>query len=453
MKVLLVDDENYMLEAMKAVVERMGINADTAENVKNARELLKKENYALVISDIKMPDEDGIALLEHVRSTALNVPFILITAYGKVGDAVHAMKLGAYDYILKPFSADELQLLIKKTGILDNMHKKYYKVSSDDITIVSVHKEIKDTLNLLKRVAKSNATILIEAESGTGKELFARFVHYNSPRAKNNFIAVNCASVPDNLLESELFGYKKGSFTGAVNDNEGKFLLADRGTLLLDEIGEMSEHLQAKLLRVLQEKEVDMIGSKAPLKVDVRIIATTNRDLKTMVKEGKFREDLFFRLNVIKTGIPPLRSRKEDIPYLVDYFMEKYSKSDHLEKKTLLDNAMKHLCNYCFPGNVRELENIIRRGLIVSQGKYITMQDLNIQHADNMNTSALNRVEEEDLNLKEVERKLIITALKKYTGNRTKAANVLGITVRTLRNKLNEYKEMDQISKEMEVVL
>lgn len=444
MKVLLVDDEKYMLLAMREVVKRLGLDSDSAENVKEAKQLIKENNYNLIISDIKMPGEDGIALLEHIRQISLNIPVILITAYGKVGDAVNAMKLGAYDYIQKPFSAVELEMIIKRTGITHNMEKKFYKVSSDDIIIVSRNQKIRDILNILDRAAKSDATILIEAESGTGKELFARYIHYNSPRAKNNFVAVNCASVPDNLLESELFGYKKGSFTGAANDSEGKFKLADKGTLLLDEIGEMSSHLQSKLLRVLQEKEIDVIGGKIPLKVDVRVIATTNRDLQKMVKEGKFREDLYFRLNVIKTAIPPLRERKDDIPCLIDHFLDKYSKADNTDKKPLMENAMQYLCNYSFPGNVRELENTIRRGLIISQGKNITLRDLNIQ-GPIMDLEAHENLEESDLNLKEVEKKLIFAALNKYTGNRTKAANVLGITVRTLRNKLNEYKEMEAV--------
>ena len=415
--VLVVDDDDHMRIALKESLTKAGYAVSMADNGLKAVEEIDRSIFDLVITDVKMPRLNGIDLLQHVKDKTPFLPVILITAYGTVQDAVKVIKEGAFDYIQKPFNTDTLYGVVKRAlGVHGGK-------------IIYASREMKNVLLSTERVAKTDATVLILGESGVGKELVARYIHENSERIDKPFIAVNCAALPENLLESELFGYEKGAFTGASSRKLGKFELADRGTILLDEVTEMDFRLQAKLLRVLQEKEVEVVGAKFPKKVDVRVIATTNRQISKYVDEGKFREDLFYRLNVFPIQVPPLRERREDIPPLVAYFLKKHTKGMDVR---IDGDAMEYLKQKNWKGNVRELENTITRACILSNYSVIKMTHL--QDMDSVKDVSLGSV-------KEMETKLIIDALKSVRGNRTKAAAMLGITVRTLRNKLREYRD------------
>jgi len=456
-RVLIVDDDENMRMGMTETVKRMGISVDEAENGKIGFDMAMKKEYDLIISDMRMPEVDGLGMFKMLKTAGINTPVCFVTAYGTVNSAVEALKMGAYDYILKPFSLDVIEELVKRTfhlkrsGFTSRVEHKGAIFRSSYMTKVFA---------VAADIANSEATVLITGESGTGKEVLARYIHENSNRENNPFITVNCASIPENLIESELFGYEKGAFTGAVNKKPGKFELADGGTLLLDEIGEIPINLQAKLLRVLQEKEIDRLGGTKKQKVNVRIIATTNKNLKEEVESGNFREDLFYRLNVISIELPPLRKRKEDIEMLADFFIKKYSDINNKPVKNLSKEASDVLKNYEWPGNVRELEHTIERAVILSKTHEITSRDLFIHGITFRDTeerflsstgeNIQDSYKEESLTdsdllkgrtIAEVEKELILNTLKQTNGNRTKAAEILGITSRTLRNKLNEYKE------------
>ncbi|HOP85376.1 MAG TPA: sigma-54 dependent transcriptional regulator [Syntrophorhabdaceae bacterium] len=419
--VLVIDDDYHMRLALKETLSKAGYAVSIAENGIKAIDEIGKKVFDLIITDVKMPHLNGIDLLKHIRKEHPLLPVILITAYGTIQDAVTVIKEGAFDYIQKPFTAESLFNTIKRAlGVTNG--KIIYKSTA-----------MRDVLIRAERVAKSDVTVLIQGESGVGKELVSRFIHETSDRAKNPFVPVNCAALPENLLESELFGYEKGAFTGANGRKMGKFELADKGTILLDEITEMDIRLQAKLLRVLQEKEIEVIGSRFPKKVDVRVIATTNRNILKMVKEGKFREDLYYRLNVFPIYIPPLRERKEDIPELVAHFLRKHSKGMDV---SISDDAMEFLKGRDWRGNARELENVIARACILSN--YSVIKLTHLKEMDVGGTNEINGMG----SIKEMEMKLIIDALKTCGGNKTRAASLLGITARTLRNKIKEYKEM-----------
>ncbi len=485
--VLIVDDDDNMRSAMYETVKRMGVNVEVAENGRIGYEKAASKQYDLIISDMRMPEIDGLSMFEMLKATGIKTPVCFVTAYGSVNGAVEALKIGAYDYILKPFSPEVIEELIRRTFELSAIATSK-PLEMDHSKKPSVYKSayMEHVFTLAKEVAKSEATVLITGESGTGKEVLARFVHENSNHAKGAFVAVNCAAIPENLIESELFGYEKGAFTGAVARKIGKFEAADNGTILLDEVGEIPIHLQAKLLRVLQEKEVERVGSVKPVKINTRILAATNKDLKQLSLEGSFREDLYYRLNVISMELPPLRDRKEDIADLSSFFIKKYSDINKRAIKNLSASAMQTLLSYDWPGNVRELEHTIERAVVLSKSAEIEANDLFLhgitiagfkaspkppivttpvvtpvvtevaeeativeettetinQHVeditpvdDNINISAVGRT------LADVEQELILKTLKDMGGNRTKAAEVLGITVRTLRNKLNEYRE------------
>jgi two-component system response regulator FlrC len=416
--VLVVDDDDCMRIALKESLSKAGYGVCLAGNGLEAVEEINRRTFDLLITDVKMPRLNGIDLLEHVKEKTPLLPVILITAYGTVQDAVRVIKEGAFDYIQKPFDADTLYGVVKRAlGV--NAGK-----------IVYASREMKSLLSSAQKVSATDATVLVLGESGVGKEVIARYIHENSCRKDMPFVAVNCAALPENLLESELFGYEKGAFTGASARKPGKFELADKGTILLDEVTEMELRLQAKLLRVLQEKEVEVVGARYPKKVDVRVIATTNRELSKFVEEGKFREDLFYRLNVFPILVPPLRERRDDIPPLVAYFLRKHAKGMDVRVE---EDAMEYLKQRYWKGNVRELENTMARACILSNCSVIKMTHLPEQ------TSA----KETSLgSVKDMETRLILDALKSVKGNRTKAAAMLGITVRTLRNKLNEYRDM-----------
>jgi two-component system response regulator FlrC len=407
--------------ALKEAIQKLGHRVVLCENGKDAMEKLHQNSFSLVVTDMKMPKMDGLTFLKEVRRSVGNLPVLIITGFGTIENAVETMKEGATDYLLKPFSFDILKKAIDSIVVRIKHDKE----------ILTQNFKMQKIVSIAENLAASDITVLIYGESGTGKELLARQIHRLSRRADKPLIAVNCAAIPDNLLESELFGHEKGAFTGATERKIGKFELARGGTMLLDEIGEMSMMLQAKLLRVLQEKEIDRIGGKEPISVDVRVIATTNKDLYTECMEGKFREDLYYRLNVFPVKVPPLRERPEDIPLLALYFIEKYSTYSGKEIKGLSDDAMDLLKNRQWRGNVRELENVIQRAVFLCKGEFIGKGDLLL---DDVTIKACMFG-----NLKDTEKELILQTLKDVNGNKTQAAKILGVSVRTIRNKLNEY--------------
>jgi len=420
--VLIVDDDPQMRIALNEAIQRMGYDTTICENGLNALDKLRNANYSMVVTDMNMPKMDGLSLLKEIRSKIGNLPVLVITGFGTVDNAVQSMKEGAADYLQKPFSFDSLKEMI------DSVIKKTYIEKE----ILTVDPEMKKIITLAGNLAASDITVLIHGESGTGKELLARYIHKFSKRSEKPFIAVNCAAIPDNLLESELFGYEKGAFTGAIDRKKGKFELANGGTILLDEIGEMSMTLQAKLLRVLQEKEVDRIGGREPIKIDVRVIATTNRDLKKECAESRFREDLFYRLSVFPLKVPPLRERPDDIVFLSMHFMKKYSGLAGKKINGFSEDALDLIKRKQWNGNVRELENTIQRAVFLCDGETIKCEHFMFDDYEKMQVQAGS--------IKEMEKELIIQTLKEAGGNKTKAAKKLGVSVRTIRNKLNEYK-------------
>ena len=405
-------------------------------------ELAKKNDFSLVILDLKMPDMDGIEVLTEIKKINPSLPVIMITAHGTIDTAIEAMKIGATDYITKPFKLEEIKLQIKKSLHLSNLEnqvdflrqelgKKYGKM-------VGQSDAMKEVAFLIQQVAKTGATVLITGESGTGKEVVAVEIHKASNRVDKPFVAVNCAALPEQLLESELFGHEKGAFTGATSKMKGRFEIADKGTIFLDEIGEMSISMQAKLLRVLQERCFERVGSTQTIHVDVRVIATTNVDLATAISKGAFREDLYYRLNVMHISMPSLRSRKEDIPLLVNHFLEKFDAS---HSKKITSGAMKILTRHNWPGNIRELQNAIERALIVCQGAEIQPIHFPKELRNNMEETSTPEVNlsESGLSLGELEKHLIVKALEKHNYNQTKAAKYLGISRPTLLYRIQKY--------------
>ena len=447
--ILVVDDEPKMRTLLFEALTRQGHAVDLAENGTEALEKFKAHPFDLVLTDIRMPGLDGMELLREINKLSPQTPVVVVTGYGTVDNAVEAMRSGAFDYVLKPFSVDLIEEIVEralgKACGSDAFASGLEDPESGDRPIITGDPRMKRLLEMALSVSPSQATVLISGESGTGKELLARYIHRNSKRAAGAFVAVNCASLPEGLLESELFGHEKGSFTGAVARKIGKFELADGGTILLDEISEMALSLQAKLLRTLQEGEVDRVGGKTPVKIDVRVVATTNRNLREWVAEGKFREDLYYRLNVIPLTIPPLRQRPDDIPLLADHFLKKYALANNQDIRPLTKDALNRLQGMSWPGNVRELENIIARGVLLASRPEVDVGDMFIEEIEAEAAQAQAGAQNGPVRLttiKEMERDLIEKALVETDGNRTHAAKILGISVRTLRNKLSEYKNM-----------
>ena len=454
-RILIVDDDPSMRMALSETLEACGYDVESAENGSEALQKFQVQSFEIVVTDMRMPRMGGMDVLKGVKKISPQTPVILITAYGTISTAVEAMKEGAAEFIMKPFSLDDLQGVVKNV-LANSVTGPDVEVPPEasvysGLDIISQAGNIKDLFALMENIAQSKSSVLIQGESGTGKELFARYIYRHSTRKNRPFVAINCAAIPHHLLESEMFGYEKGAFTGAVQRKPGRFELADGGTLLLDEIGEMDIQLQAKLLRVLQESEVDRLGGREPISVDVRIIATTNADLKKGIAEKKFRDDLFYRLNVIPIHIPPLRERAGDVVLLSDYFLEKYSQINEKKKPGLSPEAMRILEAYHWPGNVRELEHVIERSVLICDEEVILPEHLYLDGPirtlpeetkagrEAIPDLEVKTVSQEPITLKEMERSMIFDALGRVNGNRTKASQILGISVRTMRNKLQEY--------------
>lgn len=455
-RLLIVDDDSSMRMALYESLTSCGYEVEMAENGADALARFKNGRFAGVVTDMRMPKMSGMDVLKGVKRISPETPVILITAYGTVSTAVEAMKEGASEFIMKPFSLDDLEFAVKNVLAAgarpksDDRHTDSEEEAYPGREIITQDQKIIDLLEMLKTVAGSKSSVLIEGDSGTGKELFARFVYRHSGRSRMPFVAVNCAAIPASLLESEMFGYEKGAFTGAAVKKTGKFELADGGTLLLDEISEMDIQLQAKLLRVIQESEVDRLGGKMPVPVDVRIIATTNANLLERIEQKTFRSDLYYRLNVIPVKVPPLRERGEDIFLLADHFIRKYSEVNEKEAPALSRQAKAVLNAHNWPGNVRELENIIERAVLICKNGQIEPSDLlmdaikgqGMTHkADERQFPQLRQEIDVDgeNTLQEMEKRMIFSTLDKVNWNKTKASRILGISVRTMRNKLNEY--------------
>ncbi len=431
--------------------EGMGFLVDAVPEGSGALNYLLSQKPEVVVADDGTPGFSALDFLKQAADSDTGVPkTIILTSDPVVDYAVSLIQHGAMDYLIKPVDPRQLELSVKKSlaaAIAPLSAEKEKTVKHKAVQIITKDPKMENLLKLAARVADSSASVLIQGESGTGKELLAKFLHEKSARCHQPFIAINCAALPENLLESELFGHEKGAFTGALARKAGKFELADKGTLFLDEITEMQFHLQSKLLRVLQEKIVDRVGGTQPVDVDVRVIATTNRDAKSAVENHAFREDLFYRLNTIPLIIPPLRERSRDIRPLCDFFIKKYCRIDARPVKELTDQALSVLHNHSFPGNVRELENIIHRAVLLAETDMITPSDLlmdDSQETAFSEDTGAEFVADEDFSagsLKEMEHRMIFRTLDQTEGNRTHAAKILGISVRTLRNKLNEYKE------------
>ncbi len=448
LKVLIVEDEKTQREMLEGFLVQQGFSVSSVESGKKALDAVRRQVVDLVFLDYKMPHMDGLQTLRELRKVNPELTVVMMTAYGTIETAVQSMKVGAADYLTKPIDLDELLFLIERVSesillqrenreLKERLREKYH---FDQIVYASG--KIEEVLNLTGRAANSEATVLIRGESGTGKELIANAIHYASPRAGRPFIKVNCTALPENLLESELFGHERGAFTGAVQRRIGRFEQAHTGSIFLDEIGDLSASLQMKLLRVLQEKEIERVGSNQTIGTDVRVITATNRNLEEALHKKTFRDDLYYRLNVVTIFLPPLRERREDIPPLIDHFLKKYSEKNRRAVPKISKEARDLLLQYDYPGNVRELENIIERSLVVSRGDVITVQDLPFQVQEELKEGRLHlEAEGESLNtiLSQIERNLILEALEKHRGVQTKAAQSLGLSERVLRYKMQKY--------------
>jgi len=443
-RILVVDDDPLMRDSLTRTLSQAGYQVQAAASGSEALQLTAEKTFDLVITDLKMANMGGLELLEELRRRGNETPVVVITAYGTIDTAVAAIKGGASDYILKPFKREALLLAVEKALQTERLKREnaFFRRQAggpDERPIIGRSEALRRALVLLDRYAASSATVLIRGESGTGKELFARRLHQLSPRRDKPFLTVNCAALSAGLLESELFGHEKGAFTGADRRHIGRFEIADGGTLLLDEVSEIDVKLQAKLLRVLQEKEFSRVGSSDTIRVDVRVVATTNRNLEREVASGKFREDLYFRLNKLVVEIPPLRERKEDIPLLVEHFLKKAEKSNGGPPKRLSQEALQALFNYSWPGNVRELENLIERAYLLADGDIIGPELLalggeRITVSKRLDPSAL-----VGKPVQEVEREHILATLRYTNWHQKKAAQLLGIGVRTLREKIKRW--------------
>ncbi len=450
--VLVVDDEPLIRKFLVETLKRMGFAVQDASDGAQALRKIKSETFDLIFTDIKMPSLSGMELLRKVREVSPESVIVMMTAYATVESAVEAMKMGAFDYIIKPFSPDQIEMVTRRATERQSLIEENQYLRSEILKeygfgeIIGNAPVMHSIFEVIKKVANSRATMLVQGESGTGKELAARAIHFSSVRSNAPFIKVNCAALPENLLESELFGHEKGAFTGAVTRRLGRFELAHRGTLLLDEVSEIPLGLQAKLLRVLQEREFERVGGTRPVKVDVRIVATTNRNLDEEIEAKRFREDLFFRLNVIPITLPPLRERDGDVPLLAQHFVDRYCRENNRSHKQIVPEALEMMCHYAWPGNVRELQNVIERAVVLDADEVIRPEHLALRPSSSSESDSDEIVDAVGRTVAEMERRLILKTLQALEGNRGRTAEMLQISVRTLRNKLNQYRVQGQFA-------
>jgi len=442
-RILIIDDEKSILDLLSVVFKKEGYKVETALSAKAALDFISNDDFDLILTDIKLPQMSGMKILKHIKDKDPEMPVVMITAYGTIKQAVEALKMGALDYVVKPFNMEELKIIVaqgleKRRIQAENvLLKRELKEKYGLENMVGKSKAMREIYSLIEKIAGTDSTVLISGESGTGKEIAARAIHHQSARKGKSFVSINCGALPENLLESELFGHVKGSFTGAIANKKGMFEIAEKGTLFLDEVGEMSPWTQVKLLRTLQDKRIRRVGGTEEIPVDARIIAATNQDLKKRIEEGKFREDLFYRLNVISLEIPPLRNRKEDIPVLISHFLKKYCARMGRKMKRIPPRVMKIFESYSWPGNVRELENTIERIIAIEERETITESSLPEELL-----KPQNEVERDfelkpgfDLNatIDEISRNFVQQALRRANGNLKDTAELLGINYRSLR--------------------
>jgi DNA-binding NtrC family response regulator len=442
-RILVVDDEEQMRDLLAKVLERKGFQTSVCGDGTEALAFLEKEPVDLVVTDVRMPGLGGMEALRAVKELNPDIVVIIMTAFGSIDQAVQAVKDGAYDYINKPFKIDEMLLTIEKalderrlrhevSALRQELHTRYHFEN-----LVGKSRPMQEVFGLIEQVAGSRSTVMVYGKSGTGKELVAKAVHYNSQRSSKNFVAVNCAAIPAELLESELFGHERGAFTGAIATKVGKFELATSGTLFLDEVGSMRLDLQAKILRALQEREVERVGGSRTIKIDVRVIAATNRDLKKAIEEGTFREDLYYRLNVVPITLPDLKDRPEDIPLLANHFVQKFGQESNSGIREISKEAMAILISHTWPGNVRELENVIERAATLGRGPAVQPSDLPPHLAGG--TNPLERALAKEATLEDLEKDYIAMILRRTKGHQIRAASILGIDRRTLYRKIRRY--------------
>lgn len=447
--ILVVDDDPNHLKTLQTIIRSWGYQVSVADDGTTAVEYVRERPFALILMDVRMAQMSGIKALRIIKQYNPAIPVLIMTAYSSVDSAVEALKAGAYDYLTKPLDFEVVKLSLARalehTGLKAENVALKSKLSADYEleNIIGKSKPMKELVEMMAMIAPSEATVLITGESGTGKELIAKSLHHNSGRKERSMVVVNCAALTETLLESELFGHEKGAFTGADKRREGRFMIADKGTIFLDEVSETSQAMQAKLLRVIQEREIQRVGGEETLNVDVRILAATNRNLEEEVRKGEFREDLFYRLNVIALRVPPLRERRDDVPLLAHYFLEKYAKKNHKQVKGLSPLAMDMLLKYSWPGNVRELENTIERAVILLPDEHITEKELpsNITevYAEKSNWVATPTPFAANRPLEEIEKEAILATLEDSGGNKSETARRLGINRKTLHKKLKEY--------------
>jgi DNA-binding NtrC family response regulator len=427
-----VDDEKSQREILEMILSSEGYDVTTASSGEAALKFAKERRFDLALTDLMMTGMDGIELLQHLLAQDSSIIVILLTAHGSIDSAKEALRRGAFDYLQKPYDRDTL---------LETITRALSRLDALDTEIISASPEMEAVKKMIIKVARSSSTVLIRGESGTGKELIARAIHNQSPRVTEMFQAVNCAAINENLLESELFGHEKGSFTGAHAEKKGLFEVADRGTLFLDEIAELDVAMQAKLLRALQEREIRRVGGTRAIKIDVRVVAATNRDLRAMVADGRFRDDLYYRINVLSIDVPPLRERRDDIPVLIGYFLKKHTRNTSRLVRGLTPETKRLMMDYSWPGNVRQLESAIERAILLCEGDHITVEDLPLEVRQEARPAAQGafKLPAEGISFEDVERDLIMQAMEQTDYNITKSAKLLGLTFRTLQYRLEKF--------------
>ncbi|HVG39040.1 MAG TPA: sigma-54 dependent transcriptional regulator [Pyrinomonadaceae bacterium] len=430
--ILVVDDEKSQREILEMILTAEGYLVTTAASGEAALKIAREKRFDLALTDLKMTGMDGIELLQQLLAYDSSIIVILLTAHGSIDSAKDALRRGAFDYLQKPYDRDTL---------LETVRRALARLDALDVEIISTSPQMEAVKKMILKVAPSSSTVLIRGESGTGKELIARAIHRQSNRVTEMFQAVNCAAINENLLESELFGHERGSFTGAHAEKKGLFEVADRGTLFLDEIAELDVSMQAKLLRALQEREIRRVGGNRAIKIDVRVVAATNRDLRAMVGDGRFRDDLYYRINVLSIDLPPLRERRDDIPILIDFFLKKHTRNTSRLVRGLTPEARRVMLDYGWPGNVRQLESAIERAILLCEGDLITAEDLPLEVRQEMRPAAesIFKLPAEGISFEDVERSLILQAMDQTSYNITKAAKLLGLTFRTLQYRLEKF--------------